>query len=590
MEKPFLFINPLTHNSDPLTVYPPVGIMSMAACLKKAGYNVVFIDADVYRYSPDILCLNVEDVNPCAVGFTINVSQVSHLVACLSKIIKNYPDLPVILGGPYVTSVKEKIFDDFPGVSYAIFGEGEYALVEFMEFLCGRRNIFEVNNLMYKEKNGLINSNDYVRIKNLDDLPIPDYSIIPDIMKYSAPEPSIASPSIAIMCTRGCPYNCSFCSSPFTWQRKLTTRSVDSVIKEIKYLKENYHVKEIFFQDDTLNARRRWFYELCDQIIAENLHHDIFFKCPFRANRELVDDDLLRKAKDANFWMIFYGVENGNQAMLDSMNKRISVDEIIRAFKLTRKHGLVSYASFMVGNLGETEETVKDSIRLLETIMPDYGGFAIAAPFPGSELYNKAMKCNLIIQPDFKKFQYGDAILRTDNLSTQDIINLALEANKMFDKMKNNFLYKSIARDNSFLKILKSKDNFKQKQSALSRDLSLQFCVRHADYSFNVDEIKVYIVEIENNSFETLSSLLPFPVYLSYHWKRTDGHYVIFDGLRSPINPHMSPGESRLFELKIQSPKIRGKYLLELTLVQEQQFWFEQHVKGLPLTINVEVN
>ena len=591
MKNKFLFINPLTHSEVTMTVYPPVGILSMAACLKESGYDVEYIDIDVYRYSSNIVCELINKIQPDVIGFSINVSQVSHSVNYIAQIKINFPDIPIILGGPYVTSVKEKIFKDFPEVVYAIIGEGEYAVIEFMEFLFGRRDISKVNNLLYKKKGGSVVLNNVFRIKNLDELPIPDYSIIPDISKYSAPEPSIASPSIAIMCTRGCPYNCSFCSSPYTWQRKLTVRSVESVIREIKYLKNNYSVKEIFFQDDTLNARTKWFNNLCDRIVSEDLHKEIFFKAPFRANRELISNDILSKARNANFWMIFYGVESGNQEMLNSMNKAITIDAIKRAFKLTRRNGLISYASFMIGNLGETKKTVQDSIRLAKKIKPDFGGFAIAAPFPGSELYKKAKELNLITQDDFTKYQFGDSILKTEKLQIDDIERLALYANNQFSKITKTFGYNLLTKNNYFLKMINNRTHKSKRNQLLlnKQNVDIEVCIIKSYGELDCNKIKIFVVEIYNKCSKPISSFMPHPIHISYHWKSHSGTHEIFDGLRSSINPQLNINEKRLVEVNVQAPQQRGKYILEITLVQEQNFWFEDHMPNLPLKIKVEV-
>lgn len=451
---PITFINVPSHKEIVMTVYPPVGILSMSSCLKQSGNKVNFIDADIHRLNPKQVIELLKILPPQLIGISLNVSQVSHSVVYIEEIWRHFPNIPIILGGPYVTGVQEKIFKDFPLVRYAVIHEGEWAIKDFVDFLKGEKSIGEVRNLIYKI-NGRINRNKVERILDLDSLPLPDYSLVLEyIDKYLGAYPSITSPSIAIMCTRGCPDNCAFCSSPVTWGRKVTFRKTDNIVNEILDLKKTINVKEIFFQDDTLNARPSWFFELCDKIISNGLHKEIFFKCPLKVNKEILSEELLRKAKEANFWMIFYGVESGNQEMLNNMNKNITVEEIKRAFKLTREAGLASFASFMIGNYGETRETVRDSMKLLKKIMPDYGGFAIAAPFPGSELYRIAVEKKLITLTDFKKYQYGDCILKTDALDTKDIMSLVGKANDLFDKLSRSLKHRIINRNDLFTKLI----------------------------------------------------------------------------------------------------------------------------------------
>ncbi len=444
------FINIPSHKNMIMTVYPPVGILSMSACLKQAGNLVNYIDADILRLEPMQVISLLEKDRPNLIGISLNISQVFYCTDYLSEIQKRFPNIPTIVGGPYVTGMGKMIFSDFPSLKYAVVNEGEYAIVDFVDFLKGIKQIENVRNLLYVD-DGKIIENGRERIKDLDSLPLPDYSLVMNIIDhYKGAKPSIASPSIAVMCTRGCPYNCSFCSSPANWERKITFRSTDSIMKEIIWLKKNMNVKEIFFQDDTLNARKSWFFELCEKIMANGLHKEIYFKCPFRANANILTEDILEKARDANFWMIFYGVENGNQTMLNRMNKNITIKEIRNAFRLTRKFGLASYASFMIGNEGETKSTVKDSLKLMRQIMPDYGGFAIAAPFPGSELFHSAVAKDLITLTDFKNYQFGDCILRSEALSIDDIKALAEDANSQFLRMKRSIRYKWANRHSVF--------------------------------------------------------------------------------------------------------------------------------------------
>lgn len=444
------FLNTPSHHTEIFTVYPPVGILSMSASLKIAGHSTFFIDADVLQMSPSQVVLTLTKDPPSILGITLNVAHVAHVTPYIVAIQQALPNLTLILGGPYVTGVQEKIFADFPTIKYAIVSEGEYAIIDFAEYILGNLRLEQVRNLLW-QMDGVLGRSNVERIEDLDSLPLPDYSLVLDtITLYPGTNPTIASPSVAVMCTRGCPFSCTFCSSPSTWQRRVTFRSTDSIINELKYLRDAIGVREVFFQDDTMNAKPSWFIELCDKIIDCGLHREIFFKCPFRLDRNLLTIELLSKAKQANFWMIFYGVESGNQNLLNKMKKHTTLNDIKRAFALTRKAGIASYASLMVGNDGETQETVEDTIGLVRKIMPDYGGFAIAAPFPGSELHRIALDKKNITKISFTQYQFGECILKTEMLSTEQITNLAEKANSCMQNIKRTLRYKVANRNNLF--------------------------------------------------------------------------------------------------------------------------------------------
>jgi anaerobic magnesium-protoporphyrin IX monomethyl ester cyclase len=561
-----VFINVPAHPTAVLSIYPPVGILLISSCLKMYGHEVAYIDADIERLCiADTIC-RCSALQPDLIGISLNVAQ----VAAGAPIITALSDklhVPIVVGGPYVTGVGPESLNLLTGVHYAILHEGEYGMVDLLEYLSGRKPIEQVGNLVYR-LNGIIRYNPIERINNLDALPLPDYSLISTaIDRYQAPEPVLAHPSLQIMCTRGCPFSCSFCSSPATWGKRVTFRSTDSVIAEVALLKGQFDVHEIFFQDDTLNARPAWFMELCDKIIERDFHRTIAFKCPFRVTERLLTPELLAKAKQANFWMIFYGVESGNQSMLDKMNKQASLHEIRRAFQITKEAGIRTFASFMIGNDGETMETVKDSLTLLEEIQPEFGGFAIAAPFPGSELYRIAARKGHILHTDFTRYTFGECILRTDSLDYPDITILALEANSKFSVIKERY----------------------SSQQLLPPSVRVELAVTQPIPQLRCSEQVGIRVAVSNRSQWSLASGNPYPVHLSYHWLNPDSEAVIFDGMRSVIQVPILPDETRNLSMIVAAPPTPGAYILALTLVQEHCFWFEQHMPNLPLLTHVTV-
>ncbi|MFH0798837.1 MAG: radical SAM protein [Pseudomonadota bacterium] len=426
------FINVPGHKTVTTTNLPPIGILSMSACLKKEGNRADFIDADACRYGIDQLISLLRKRAPDLIGITMNVGHVYAAAKYIRAIKGEFPGIPIVIGGPYVSVTQKQILNEFPEADYAVAYEGEHAIVELVAVLKGTRKIETVRNLVYR-KGCDIKINENERIVDIDALPLPDYGLIKHLLgKYRGVYPTIARPSIGVMCSRGCPFHCGFCSSPSLWGSKVIFRNIDAVIDEIKMLRDTLAVKEVFFHDDTLNVRPGWFIELCDAIIKSGLNEQIYFKCALRVNKAMLSEELLIKAKQANFWMIFYGVENGNQEMLNRMNKGTTIEEIERAFKLTRGCGICTYALLIVGYPGETKGTFADSLALLEKIMPDFSGFAAAIPIPGTEMHRIALEQGLISVTDFKNYQYGDIIMGTSELETRDI---AASVNKGYDEI-----------------------------------------------------------------------------------------------------------------------------------------------------------
>lgn len=316
-------------------------------------------------------------------------------------------------------------------------------MLDLVHHLEGKCAISQVRNLLFTQ-DGAVKQNQVERIADINMLPLPDYDLVDHyITRYIGAYPTVFKPSFDIMCTRGCPFACKFCSSPTIWHSKVTFRSIDSVIAETAMLVRRYGAKEIFFQDDTLNSRKEWFTDLCDHLISTGLSKVTRFRVQFRVNEQMVSEDIIAKAKAANVWLIFYGVESGNQGILDGMQKRTTVAEIERAFRLTAEAGIKSLGSFIVGYPGDTPHTINDTYLLVTRIKPDFGGFNVATPFPGSSLYDEVVAAGLLDDNscDLTKYNALECRIRTKELSHQELVNYAVTGINLLLKVaaaKNN--------------------------------------------------------------------------------------------------------------------------------------------------------
>lgn len=230
-------------------------------------------------------------------------------------------------------------------------------------------------------------------------------------------------------------HNCTFCNKSI-FGNKVRYRSPENVLEELRYF-ARFGVKEVFIQDDTFNLNRAWYEEILQGIIAEKLNKSMRFRAPFRADEKLVDTKILGLAKKAGFWLLFYGVESGNQGMLDRMHKRLSLDEIGRAVRLTKEAGIKVETSFIVGLPGETQQTAKDTADFYRDLSPFWSGCGVAIPFPSTELYQE-VKPQLDGIP-FESYRPNMVYFRTDELDKDQIrdIHTKLEKMMMRDKMGN---------------------------------------------------------------------------------------------------------------------------------------------------------
>lgn len=412
MSKKVLLISPrenLTLDND---IFPRLGILGMGTILKKQGHvvRVVHMTADKTLTKKDTWKL-LEEFKPDIVGITLSTYQ-TRWTKIVSKLVKDFrPDIPVVIGGPHPSALKEKALEEFPDVDTVVVGEGEKALPELV------RNGYPYKGIIKTEK-----------LENLDSLPFPDLSFI-NLKNFSGPYPMGRRPSMSIIGSRGCPNHCIFCCK-VVHGTKVRYHSPEYVVEHIQYL-ESRGVKEACFEDDQLNINLEWLNDILEGILRRSLNKRLDFRGGMRVDEKLVDLALLNKMKRAGFKSVFYGVESGNQEMLDRMKKGITLEEVRRAVGLTNSVGLRSEIPFIVGLPGETEETIKDSIKFLKELKPYITGFARAMPFPGTPFHKEVLNKGYILQGDYDEWSYIIPRVRTDSLSPKELEKWEMYCNKI---------------------------------------------------------------------------------------------------------------------------------------------------------------
>lgn len=435
-----LFINPNTrYLGQKLTVFPPMGILYISSMLIEAGFDVKVLDADTDNLSFSDIQSVVSEYRPKIIGITMNTLQ-SRAAFEIAEQLKKQNDLKIVVGGPHPSALKGDILKRCEAIDAVVFGEGEKTFLELARTIDDACGLETVKGICFREDNEIRTNEPREQISDLDELPFPALHLLNPIRRYPGAYPVGARPTIQLMASRGCPFQCTFCSNP-VWEKRMRLRSPESILSEVKWLRENFKVKEIFFQDDTFNKDREWFEAICNGLIETRLNEKIIFKSPFRANERLLDSDLLKLAKKAGFWMIFYGVESGNQTVLDAIKKNLRLKELERAFRLTKKAGIKTYASFMVGNPGESRATVQDTINFAKKIDSDYYGFAIAMPYPGSEFYRLAKESGWL-KEDIGDYNLNKYILNAPNFGSGEVEELVRYAYESLEGYRNSRVYK----------------------------------------------------------------------------------------------------------------------------------------------------
>lgn len=363
----------------------PIGLGYLARVLLNLGYDVEVFDIWAHQYSNKQVIKKIEKSNYDVVGISALSTQYKY-VKWLTSELREHSDNSIIVGGALTTLNPEIVLRNTK-TDICVIGEGE---ITFPSIIKNIDNLKRVNGIMFKEDGNLIENPPREYIEDLDTIEFPAWDLFPieiylkncHVWKYEKIR------AMNIITSRGCPWNCRFCSKTF---RGVRLRSIDNVIEEIKELGGRYNIKGVYFNDELVLINKKRAYELCDKIRDLNLR----WSCQGRVN--LVDFDLLRRMRECGCVAIGYGVESGSQKILDNMNKQITVKQIEDAIKNTVKTGIYPAMQMMFGYPGETRETVGETVDLFRRI-PYVGpvSFAVTTPLPGTELYDYALKQGLI--------------------------------------------------------------------------------------------------------------------------------------------------------------------------------------------------
>jgi radical SAM superfamily enzyme YgiQ (UPF0313 family) len=366
-------------------IYPPLGIAYVAGILEK-NHNVTILDTQALNLTKKEIKKEISRINPDIVGITCMTPTIRASLE-ISKLTKDVSkDIITVFGGPHM-SVFPKETLSYNHVDFGVISEGEVVFPDLISALNGKKKLKDIDGLVYK-KNNKIKINPPKRyVKNLDSLPFPARHLLPN-EKYSSIHADF--PFTTMITSRGCPFNCSYCFRG-VFDRITRFRSPKNVVDEIEVCL-NMGFKELWFYDDTFTVNKKHASDICSEILKRNLK----FKWTAITRVDCVDYDLLKLMKKAGCYRIRYGIESGNQEILNSMNKGITLMTAEKAIKMTKSLGIETLSFFMIGYPGEDEEKIKSTIDFAIKLDTDWAMFSNVVPFPKTELLELAYKMKLL--------------------------------------------------------------------------------------------------------------------------------------------------------------------------------------------------
>ena len=412
-------------------IYPPIGLAYIAAVLLENGIDVEIIDAKSLNLSIREVVETVRNGNPDFVGVTIFTTQYSNALSMCREIKRGCPDTRLVVGGPHINPEhREVIKNDF--IDFCVRGEGEVTMLELIKAVSSGSDLKEVSGITFKDGNNIAVNPGRPFIKDLDTLPFPARDLLPNhLYKLEGNE------AFTVMtATRGCPFRCNFCSVPQFWpyQRR---RSVENILDELEHVYKEYRVSIVRFTGEVFTLNKKWVIRLCKGMIDRGLDK-IKWSCDSRV--DTISEEMFKAMKKGNCQAIFYGIEFGNQRILDFAGKGTTIAQIRKAVEMSKKVGFFTHSNFMVGYPTETKETIEDTITLARTVGVDAATFTVVTPFPGTKLYDYCKENNLLRTTNWDEYNYNQpekGIIKLRNISDEELM-------KFYEKAHREFFFRHV--------------------------------------------------------------------------------------------------------------------------------------------------
>lgn len=376
--------------------HPHLGLAYLVGALKKHGETNIKIYDQGLEADEDhsILLDNIKNFRPEVIGVTTFSYCIDYAVE-LIDLMKKHTSVPIIIGGPHVSAVKSKILNE-TNADFGMYGESEITFPQFLVELNGSKQYESVNNLIWRNPEGEITMNPAEPdIKDVDAIPFPNLEAF-EFERYSY----ASIKALPIITSRGCPYDCNFCSVRLSMGTAFRQRSPENVVQEMKHWIKLYGITRFEINDDVFSLNMKRAEAICDLIIKEKLN--ITFEMYNGIRADHVTERLLKKMKDAGCVFISYGCESGNQGIIKNMGKDLDIEKVREAVDLTSKLGVRNSVNFIIGHRGETYATGIETIEFAKSLNTDFVNFYNVIPYPGTELYDWVKRETKQLVPDNK--------------------------------------------------------------------------------------------------------------------------------------------------------------------------------------------
>ena len=445
----FSFINPGPNPELPIEdvkkmvgAAPPLGMLYIATYLRENGVDTSIIDEAAQGYSLKETVDWVKKEDPDILGFSTCSATGRKAALIAEKVKSENPNIATVFGNFYATFNAERILKKYPFVDAIIRGEGEHTSLELAKCLEKNGDLKKVLGINFRDNGKIISTPDRSLIKDVDSLPFPDRELL-DVEYHNTTAGIVVAPKkfSSFVSSRGCVFRCRFCGCRRLARSLWRSRSVDNIMEELHLLSSQGY-KQFLFVDDNFTLNTKRVIKLCRRLKKEKV--DIEFFAEGRVDN--CPRDMLQEMSRANCKMMYFGIENGTQKVLDYYDKQTTTQQAIDALKAAKKSGIdVTVASFILGAPHETRQEILNTLKYAQKIEADIPQFNILATFPGTDIWEELKMHGLIDEE--KHWETGVLVseVSPDAVPTKEIEQMIHDGYQRFF-IRPNYIVKQLLR------------------------------------------------------------------------------------------------------------------------------------------------
>jgi len=397
---------------------PPLGLCYLAAMVRKAGHSVQIMDAPALNMDLSQTVREVGNAQAALIGITATTASIIRASELARGLRASGLRSPILIGGAHVSALPEQTLREFPEFDLGAINEGEYSLVEVIEAFKSGSSYHDISGIVFRDRDEIIVTPARPLIENLDELPFPAWDLIPDLAKYYKPAPHsyYQLPSSSLMTSRGCNGTCTFCARPFMGER-YRSNSPDYTLAMVDHLVRRYGIRDIMFYDDNFLLDRGRVLQICDALQSRD--YRISWSC--LARTDLTPKDFYETIHRAGCWQIAYGIESGDQEILNNLKKHVKIDRVAQMIQQANKAGITTRGYFMIGCPGETPATIEKTIDFMRDSNLKEFHVTFCTPMPGAELFDTWQKWGAF-DCDWRKLGFWDPVFIPEGMTREELI------------------------------------------------------------------------------------------------------------------------------------------------------------------------